>query len=203
MSMLSLSVFLDGCCWLYYSVLLNDVDVGIVSQHHCHHYLSLRFVLLARTVGCHVYCWLLNCPSHSCSVVASGKKDNHVNHERGLPHPPQCVLTTSSNDPSKQRSMSSPSPRPAFFCGFRFLGIGKITTKMLRYARRTHVPSSCRLYVVNRTDRHIFAIRGHRMARCGGGHVRMMPRTSPDSTFRGHTNLRKIPLFINLRAHNA
>ena len=68
--MLSLSVFLDGCCWLYYSVLLNDVDVGIVSQHHCCHYLSLRLSLLARTVGCHVYCWLLNCTSRSCTVVA-------------------------------------------------------------------------------------------------------------------------------------
>ena len=70
MSMLSLSVFLDGCHSLYYSVLLNDVDVGIVSQHHCHHYLSLRLLLLACTVGCHMYCWLLNCISCSCSVVA-------------------------------------------------------------------------------------------------------------------------------------
>ena len=57
MSMISLSVFLDGCCWLYYSVLLDDVDVGIVSQHHCHHYLSLRLSLLACTIGC-LPCWL-------------------------------------------------------------------------------------------------------------------------------------------------
>ena len=61
---------LDGCCWLYYSVLLNDVDIGIVSQHHCCHYLSLRLSLLARTIGCHVYCWLPNCTSRSCIVVA-------------------------------------------------------------------------------------------------------------------------------------
>ena len=54
--------------WLLLVVLsLNDVDVGIVSQHHCCHYLSLRLLLLACTVGCHVYCWLLNCTSRSCS----------------------------------------------------------------------------------------------------------------------------------------
>ena len=66
-----------------------------------------------------------------------------------------------------------------------------------------HVPSSCRLYVVDRTDRHIFAIQGHRMARYGGGRVRMMPRTSLAIAPVEATNLRRIPLFINLRANNA
>ena len=49
MSMLLLSVFLDGCHWLYYTVLLNDVDIGIV---HCDYLCLLALLVAMCTAGC-------------------------------------------------------------------------------------------------------------------------------------------------------